>query len=156
VSKRIVNLRSLELSQYEDGPAGHRFAARGLADELGATLTGLGVYEVEPGQAVWPYHFELIEEEWLFVIEGRLVLRTPEGERALSAGDLVCFPPGAEGAHAVRNDSDATARFAMPSSMARHGDGCVYPDTGKFVLRGTGFSHRGRLGDEVEYWEGEA
>jgi uncharacterized cupin superfamily protein len=126
-----------------------------VARELGAVLTGLAVYELEPGQATWPYHFELAEEEWLLVIQGELTVRTPTGERQLRSGDVACFPPGAAGAHAVRNASGATARFAMPSSVARHADGCVYPESGKFVLRGPGFSHRGRLGEPVGYWEGE-
>ena len=152
--ERVLNLRDLELERNDGGPEGHRFAGRSPAAELGAVLTGLGVYEVEPGQATWPYHFELVEEEWLLVIEGELSVRTPAGEQTLRAGDIVCFPPGADGAHAVRNDGPGTARFAMPSSSAGHGGGAIYPDTGLFALYGPGFSHRGRLGEPVEYWEG--
>jgi uncharacterized cupin superfamily protein len=154
MSERIFNLRELELSAYDEGPEGHRFSGRSLADELGAKLTGWGVYELAPGASTWPYHFELNEEEWLIVIDGELTLRTPEGERTLGAGEVACFPPGAAGAHAVRNDGSTAARFAMPSSAAPEGGGTVYPDTGIFALHGPGFSHRGRLGDAVEYWEG--
>lgn len=154
MSVQVFNLRGLELSQYDEGPEGHRFAMRHIARELGATLTGLTVYEVEPGQATWPYHFELNEEEWLLVVEGELTVRTPAGERVVRAGEVVCFPVGADGAHAVRNDGAVTARFAMPSSMATLGDACVYPDTGTFKLDGPGFSFRGRFGDETAYWDG--
>jgi uncharacterized cupin superfamily protein len=156
MSERVFNLRELELSPSDDGPEGHRFSLLHAARELGATLTGLTVYEVEPGQSTWPYHFELNEEEWLIVISGELTVRTPDGERVLPAGEIVCFPAGATGAHAVRNDGAASARFAMPSSIAQLGDATVYPDSGKFKLYGPGFSHRGKLGDPVEYWEGEA
>ena len=149
----MINLRDHELQLYDEGPEGHRFSVRSLARELGAERTGFGLYEVEPGQSTWPYHFELGSEEWLFVVEGELTLRTPEGERMLRAGDLVCFPEGPAGAHAVRNDSDATARFAMPSFDAQT-NAAIYPDSGTFALHGPGFSHRARLGDEVEYWEG--
>jgi uncharacterized cupin superfamily protein len=152
--ERVFNLLELELHPNDEAPEGHRFSGRSPAGELGAVLTGLGVYELEPGQATWPYHFELIEEEWLLVIEGELTVRTPEGEQALRAGDIVCFPQGAAGAHAVRNDGSVTARFAMPSSAAGDGGGTVYPDTGLFALYGPGFSHRGRLGERVPYWEG--
>jgi uncharacterized cupin superfamily protein len=155
VSERVFNLSEVELAPYEEGPDGHRFSKRHVGQELAAALTGLTVYEVEPGQSTWPYHFELNEEEWLIVISGELTLRTPEGERVLRAGEVCCFPAGASGAHAVRNDGAATARFAMPSSVAPLGDATVYPDSGKFKLDGPGFSHRGRLGDALEYWEGE-
>jgi uncharacterized cupin superfamily protein len=155
VSERIFNLLDVELEPYEDGPNGHRFSKRHVAQELGATLTGLTVYDLEPGQSTWPYHFELNEEEWLIVVSGELTLRTPDGERVVHAGEVVCFPAGATGAHAVRNDGAGTARFAMPSSVAPLGDATVYPDSGKFKLYGPGFSHRGLLGDPLEYWEGE-
>jgi uncharacterized cupin superfamily protein len=153
-SERVRNLVSLELEQIE-GPPSHTFASASLSRPFGAAATGLSVYELPPTNAAWPYHFETTEEEWLIVIEGELTLRTPEGESVLHAGDVACFPAGAAGAHAVRNDSDAPARYAMPSSHAPYGDGCVYPDSGTFRLAGPGFEHRGRLGEQVEYWEGE-
>ena len=90
------------------------------------------------------------------MVAGEVTLRTPDGERRLRVGDVACFPAGAAGAHAVRNDGEAVARFVMPSSVASHGDGVVYPDSGKFRLGGAGFEHRGRLGEAVPYWDGEA
>lgn len=153
---RVVNLLTLELeAAYGPPPLGHDFSARSVSREVGATRTGLGVYEVAPGQKTWPYHFELAEEEWLIVLTGELTLRTPEGERVLRAGDVVCFPPGVDGAHAVRNAGAEPSRYAMPSASLGVADGCIYPDAGSFVLRGPGFSHRGRLGDELGYWEAQ-
>lgn len=151
----IWNLAELELESGADAnPAGHAFSGRSLTDDCGAKLSGFAVYEVPPGQKHWPYHFELVQEEWLLVIAGEIVLRTPDGERTMHAGDVACFPAGS--AHGVRNDSAEPARFAMPSSAnPTRGDGCVYPDSGKFVIRTTGYSHRGWLGDPVPYWEGE-
>ena len=152
---KVVNLLSWELEAYDDGPEGHRFRASPLGRELGASLTGFGVYELEPGEAAWPYHFELNEEEWLIVVAGEVTLRTPDGERILRVGDVACFPVGAAGAHAMRNAGASTARFAMPSSNAPYGDTCVYPESGKVKVSGPGFQHRGRLGEPVDYWEGE-
>lgn len=153
----IWNFADLELDTGTDHPEGHRFSGRSLTEEAGATLTGLAVYELEAGEGRhWPYHFELVEEEWLIVIEGEVVLRTPDGERTLRTGDVACFPAGAHGAHSVRNEGGAKARFAMPSTVAKYGDGAVYPDSGKISVRTPGFSHRGYLGEQVPYWEGEA
>jgi uncharacterized cupin superfamily protein len=151
---RIENLLTLELAPAEDRP-GHRFSATSLSKPFGAVATGLGIYELAPGNASWPYHFETTEEEWLIVIEGALTLRTPESETVLNAGDVACFPAGAAGAHAVRNHTEAPARYAMPSTTAPYGDGCVYPDSGKVRIAGPGFDHRGWLGEQVDYWEGE-
>jgi uncharacterized cupin superfamily protein len=156
VSERIVNLLELELAPpREPAPPGHDFRLRSLTADQGAVQTGLAVYELAPGEATWPYHFELAEEEWLIVLAGEVVVRTPDGEQRLRAGGVACFPPGPGGAHAVRNDGEATARYAMPSSTARYADGCIYPDSGTFVLRGPGFVHRGLLGEAIPYWQGE-
>jgi uncharacterized cupin superfamily protein len=55
-------------------------------------------------------------EEWLLVIDGTLVLRTPDGEHTLERGDLVCFPPGPGGAHKLMKRSESPARTLMFSS----------------------------------------
>jgi uncharacterized cupin superfamily protein len=152
----VFNLADGELPLQEGHPEGRAFRARSISREAGAKLTGLGVYELPPGHTAWPYHFEIVEEEWLIVVSGEVTLRTPDGERVLRAGDVACFPPGPGGAHAVKNHSESPARFAMPSSVARWGDAVVYPDSGKFRIATEGFNHRGWLGDNVEYWEGES
>ena len=154
--ERVENLLNVALEGGGPNPPGHRFTGTSLSRRLGAVATGLGIYELEPGNAAWPYHFETTEEEWLIVIDGALTLRRPEGETVLRAGDVACFPAGAAGAHAVRNHTDAPVRYAMPSSHAPYGDGCVYPDSGKVLINAPGFQHRGWLGEAVEYWEGEA
>jgi uncharacterized cupin superfamily protein len=154
--ERVQNLLAVALDREpRESPPGHRFAGTSLTEPFGAVATGMSIYELEPGNASWPYHFETTEEEWLIVIEGELTLRTPEGESVLRAGDVACFPAGAAGAHAVLNHTQAPARYAMPSTNARYGGATVYPDSGKVRVSGPGFSHRGRLGEPVGYWEGE-
>jgi uncharacterized cupin superfamily protein len=154
--ERVRNLLATVLDHGpSDAPPGHTFVGTSVTEEVGAVATGLGLYEIAPGNASWPYHFEVTEEEWLIVIEGELTLRTPEGETVLRAGDVACFPAGAAGAHAVRNHTDAPVRYAMPSTRARFGGVTIYPDSGKFGIWGPGFGHRGRLGEAAEYWEGE-
>ncbi len=154
--ERVRNLLTLALEEGLTGaPPGHDFAEFSLTEPFAAVATGMSVYELAPGSASWPYHFEASEEEWLIAIEGQLTLRSPEGETVLRAGDVACFPAGASGAHAVRNDTEAPARYAMPSTIARNGGATVYPDSGKFGIWAPGFRHRGRLGEPVDYWDGE-
>lgn len=153
----VANLRTIKLEPEEpEPPPGHEFCALSLTEIFGSVATGMGVYEIAPGNASWSYHFESTEEEWLIVIEGELTLRTPEGEAVLRTGDVACFPAGASGAHAVRNHTDDPVRYVMPSTVAPYGDACVYPDSGKVRVAAPGFRHRGWLGDAVDYWEGES
>jgi len=90
---------------------------------LGATL-----YELDPGDFV-VYHFHHGSEELLVVLRGRPTLRTPDGERELDEGAAVHFPVGPEGAHGLRNDTEAPVRFLMASTLSSP-EVCEYTDLG--------------------------
>jgi uncharacterized cupin superfamily protein len=61
------------------------------------------------------------------------VVRAPDGEHTLNGGDLVCFPPGSDGAHKLINRSTAPARTLMFSS-SRVPAVSVYPDSDKIAV----------------------
>lgn len=116
--------------QYDDGdPEGYRCGAASVGRDAGGIANNVKLYEVPPHQSVCPYHYEY-EEEWLLVIEGHLILRTPSGERQVDRGELVCFQPGPDGAHKLTNRSESAARVLMFSS-AREPAVAVYPDSDK-------------------------
>ena len=94
---------------------------------LGSEETLMFVYDLAPGQASSPYHYES-DEEWLLVVEGTVVLRAPDGEHTLERGDLVRFPAGPDGAHRLMNRSDSPARTLM-FSHRRGLAVAVYPDS---------------------------
>jgi uncharacterized cupin superfamily protein len=98
-----------------------------VARAVDSTATLMFIYDLAPGESSSPYHYEY-DEEWLLVVDGTLVVRMPEGEQSLGPGDVVCFPPGAAGAHKVMNRSDAPARTLMFSS-SRMPAVSVYPDS---------------------------
>ena len=106
---KIFNLADGEL---EEGPD-RRFRTAAVGGRLGAELLGASVYEIEPGQSTWPYHFHHAADEVLVVVSGRITLRTPAGERAVERGEVVRFAPGPDGAHEERNESDGAARFLI-------------------------------------------
>jgi uncharacterized cupin superfamily protein len=137
----IFNLADGELERHKRG-----FLNRSLGRELDARHCSIGVYELAPGESGADYHFELTREEWLIVVSGEVTLRTPDGERVLRAGDTVAFVPGEQGAHQVRNDGDAPARLAMPSTL-EESLSVVYPDTGKVAVVAPGFFKLLELGE---------
>ena len=69
--------------------------------------TLVSVYAIPPGKAAYPYHFHHNNEETFYILSGEGVLRTPEGERRVAAGDFLFFPTGPEGAHKLTNCSEA-------------------------------------------------
>jgi uncharacterized cupin superfamily protein len=102
--------------------------------EAGARLTGASVYELPAGEALWPYHYELQREEWIVVVAGEPTLRTPEGEQRVHVGDVVCFPLGAAGAHALRNETDAPVRLLFLSNVVPRSCSAVQPDSDKLLV----------------------
>jgi uncharacterized cupin superfamily protein len=100
-----------------------------VASAVGSPETAMYIYDIAPGAASSPYHYEYAEE-WLLVVDGTVVVRTPDGERTLDRGDLVRFPAGPAGAHKIMNRSDSPARTLLFSS-SRVPAVSVYPDSNK-------------------------
>jgi uncharacterized cupin superfamily protein len=126
-----------------------------VGQKIGATRMGMSIYELDPGQAICPYHFEWTDEEWLIVLDGKPTLRTPEGERTVEPGDTVCFPEGPDGAHHVRNDTDELVRVALLSTKSTVAI-AEYPDSDKVgVWPGGGKHYMLRRSEHLEYWDGE-
>lgn len=128
--RAVYNILDGDLEEDPDEPEGYcrrwgRFGGKIGAEELGGT-----VYELAPGERICAYHYEYGNEEWGLCLEGEPILRTPEGERPLSPGDIVVFPEGPEGAHNVINRSNETARVVM-FSTTREPAVAVYPDSDK-------------------------
>jgi uncharacterized cupin superfamily protein len=129
---------------------------RGVAHELGLRCFGVSVYELPAGQWTFPYHYHHGVEEWLYVVLGAPTLRDPSGELVLAPGDVVCFPSGPDGAHAVRGPG----RVVMFSGVAAPGAASVsvYPDSDKLGVRPPGGGPDRldfRRDDAVDYWDGE-
>ena len=130
-----------------------------ISRQAGARDLGLSLWELPPGQAAYPYHFHLVEEELVIVLDGRPSLRTPGGWRELEEGDVVSFLVGEEGAHQLVNRTDETVRFLAFSPNGTP-DICIYPDSGKLAAYerrpdGGGLRELYRRSDAVDYWEGE-
>ena len=125
-----VNLFAPSIEYDESDPDGFRAGMDRFGKRIGARRIGGSVYEIPTGQSICPYHYELGDEEWLIVLAGRPTVREPGGEHELEPGDTVCFPEGPEGAHAVLNHAEETARVLMLSTR-RLPSVAVYPDSDK-------------------------
>ena len=153
---RRVNISDPEFELSGDEPEGFLVGMARVGPGLGAKQTGASVYELPPGEALCPYHYEYAEEEWLLVLEGKPSVRDPDGVHELEPMDLVFFPTGPEGAHRVQNDSPETARVVMWSPVI-HPAATVYPDSDKVAVW-TGNKDddlMARRSSGVPYWDGE-
>ena len=140
--------------KHKRGAEGYEFIRRDfLAVHEANTL--VRVYELPPGKSAYPYHYHLKNEETFFVLRGEGLLRTPEGERAVKAGDLLFFPAGADGAHKLTNTSETEKLVYLDSGVMFVMDVCLYPDSGKIAVWGKDTNKLFRVEDNVPYFEGE-
>jgi len=153
---RCVSLSDATLAFDPEDPDGFRAGLARFGPALEAKATGASLYELPPGQALCPYHYEYGEEEWALVLEGRASVRTPEGTEELGPLQMAFFPRGPAGAHQIRNDGAERVRVLMWSTVV-HPTVTAYPDSGKVGVW-TGVEGEDLLAmrsDGVDYYRGE-
>ena len=153
---RHVDLNDPPFKCDDPGPEGFRAGMYRFGPDLGAKETGTSVYELPPGQAVCPYHYEWGEEEWLMTLQGTATVRTPDGTTPLAPLQVMFFPRGPDGAHQIRNDSDETVRVMMWGQVV-YPSVSVYPDSDKIGAWTPGRVDNilVRRSDGVDYYDGE-
>ena len=124
-------------------------------------MIGASVYLIHPGQKSFPYHCHHANEEMLVVLEGRVTVRTPDGDQEAERGDALIFNRGQSGAHQLTNNAEEDARVLMISTMVSP-EITEYPDSGKvgvFPGRAPGGTRgKARFLDgnaQVDYYDGE-
>ena len=150
-----VNLHEL-VPEYDGAdPDGYRPGMARFGPRIGAAQMGATLYELPPGQSICPYHYEYPEEEWVVVMSGRVTVRHPGGEQELGEGDVVCFPPGPDGAHKVTCLGDDVARVLMTSTKQTPAI-AVYPDSDKVaIFPGDDRDRLMMRRATLDYWDGE-
>ncbi|MDP1846427.1 MAG: cupin domain-containing protein [Solirubrobacteraceae bacterium] len=128
-----ISLTNPAFEYDDDDPPGMRSGLHRFGTQVGAEQTGTSFYELPPGQALCPYHYEYGEEEWVLVVAGRPTLRDPDGSHELTENDVVFFPRGPAGAHQIRNDTGEAVRVLMWSAVI-HPAATVYPDSDKIAV----------------------
>jgi uncharacterized cupin superfamily protein len=138
---------------WQEASHGKRFGTRwrALGDHGGATRIGTAIEELAPGRQSNPFHFHLLEEEHIWILEGRCTLRLGDRRYEVSAGDYMVFPAGRQAGHCLINDSGEVCRFFVlgernPNEIA------VYPDSNKVRVRSLGENYRRA---PLDYWDGE-
>lgn len=117
------------------------------------------IYEVPPHKSAFPYHYHHKNEETYYIISGEGLLKTPEGDRKVSAGDCLFFPANAQGAHKLTNISETENLVYIDFDVTHDIDIAVYPDSDKIGIWGKGIKKEiNRVynsDDNVDYYKGE-
>ena len=98
-----------------------------LGDEVGLTQFGVNITRIEPGQASALRHWHEQEDEFIYMLDGELVLIENDGETVLKAGDAAGFKAGSGVAHKLINRSNRDAVYFEVGTRAKS-ERVHYPD----------------------------
>lgn len=113
-----------------------------LGDVAGLTQFGVNLLRLAPGTWSSQRHWHTAEDEFVWVLEGDVVLVTDEGEQILRAGESAGFPAGVKNGHHVQNRSNQDAVLLEVGSRRASEDACDYPDIDLALKPDVGFIHR--------------
>ena len=122
----IASAPALKGSSYpppHDEPCRGRESLRlGLAADL--TQFGVNLVTIQPGAWSSQRHWHAVEDEFVWVVDGELVLIEDGGETVLRAGDCAGFKGGVANGHHLVNRSDRAARMLAIGTRddADHGE----------------------------------
>jgi len=87
---------------------------------------GVNLVRLKPGAASSARHWHEQEDEFVYMIEGELVLVEDEGETIVKPGDAAGFKAGVPNGHHLLNRTTATPCFSS-SARARHANAVTTP-----------------------------
>ena len=100
---------------------------RRLAAACGIKNLGVNLVTLGPGGQSALRHWHTLEDEFVYVLEGEVVLVTNEGEQTLKAGMCAGYPAGSKNGHHFINRSQKPAKYLEMGTNVP-GDTAFYPD----------------------------
>ena len=89
-----------------------------LGNAGGLSDFGVNLMRLPPGNWSSQRHWHSHEDEFVYVLEGEVVLIEDDGETVLRAGDCAAFPKDSGNGHHMINRSDATAVYLEVGSRS--------------------------------------
>lgn len=118
----------------------------GLGDTVGLTQFGVNLVTLPPGTWSSQRHWHSHEDEFVYVLQGEVVLVSDDGDQLLQAGDCAGFKAGDTNGHCLQNRSQHRVELLVVGARndEDHGE---YPDidlmfaSGRYSGKG-GFRHK--------------
>jgi len=105
-----------------------------IGDAIGLTQFGVNITRIEPGQTSALRHWHEQEDEFIYMLEGELVLAENDGEVVLKAGDAAGFKAGSGVAHRLINRRNRDAVYFEVGTRAKT-ERVHYPDVDLELVR---------------------
>jgi uncharacterized cupin superfamily protein len=110
-----------------DKPCRARYR-RALGDAAGLTQFGVNLLRLPPGVWSSQRHWHTSEDEFVYVLQGEVVMVTDVGEEILRPGDCAGFKAGDQNGHHLQNRSQSDVLLLEVGARLDATDGAFYPD----------------------------
>ena len=111
----------------------------------------MNLVRLPPGKWSSQRHWHTVEDEFVYMLEGEVVLVEDDGDHVLRPGDFAGWKAGDTNAHCLQNRSDRDAVYLEVGSRRPETDACHYPDIDLDARAGESFY---RHNDGTPYPEG--
>lgn len=134
--KEIAVKNYIQAEGQKNSQNGNEFTVKSIIPQDQVSKCSANFVEVEPGNYAYGYHYHESNEEVFYIIGGTGIIRTPNGEITVKAGDAITFPTGSEGAHAIRNGSETEKLVYIDFGAVTVPEIVHLPDFGKIMVVG--------------------
>ena len=135
IAKATVRTTSVYPAEFQHVVRGREKTALGNVADL--TQFGVNLTRLKPGAASALRHWHQSEDEFVYILEGELVLIENEGETLLQPGDAAGFKAGVPNGHHLINRSQRDAVYLEVGTRAVDDRG-HYPDVDLDLVRHEG------------------
>jgi uncharacterized cupin superfamily protein len=112
-----------------------------LGDAAGLTDFGVNLLRLPPGSWSSQRHWHALEDEFVYVLEGEVVLVSEAGEEVLRPGDCAGFKAGSPDGHHLQNRSQDAA-VLLEIGSRKPTEEVAYPDIDLHGSTARGFTHK--------------
>ena len=152
----MKHLKKEDLSlEHKEGTSDYEYYKRSFLPRGYAEQCIVNIYEIPPQKSAYPYHYHHKNEEVFYIITGQGILKTPDGTREVSTGDLLYFPANEKGAHQLINTSLTEMLIYIDFDTYHDIDIAIYPESKKIGVWGKDINRLYKLNDYVDYYDDE-
>lgn len=99
-----------------------------LGNAIGLTQFGVNICTIKPGSQSSQRHWHANEDEFVYVLDGEVVVIEDDGEIVLKKGEAAGWKAGAPNGHTIVNRGDRDALVLEVGTRDPVGDKVVYSD----------------------------
>jgi len=134
-----IDIPNVKVEVFTGYPAPFRDAVAGrerkrLGNAVGLDQFGVNLTRLKPGAASSQRHWHEAEDEFVYIVEGEVVLCENDGETALRPGEAAGWKAGVANGHCLINRSARDAVYLEIGARAKH-DRVDYPSIDMRVVK---------------------